>query len=97
GRAADPELRLDPLAQDAAEQVRPRIVGRNPDARRRGLPGEKGRVGLAADGQAVEKVDSRVTQEGVADGQPFRRLERARLAAAEGEGRGPRDVARERG
>ena len=60
------------------------------------MGGEPGAVGDGSLGQTVEEVDPGVAQEGVAHRQSLGRLERARRAAAEGEGLRPRDMARER-
>ena len=59
GRAADPEMGLDPLAEEPAEDVGPRVVRRDPQARRLRLPGEQGRVRRAAERQAVIEIDRR--------------------------------------
>ncbi len=42
GRAADPEMRLDPLAEEPAEDVGPGVVRRHPHARRLRLRGRRG-------------------------------------------------------
>ncbi len=81
GGAADAELRLDALDQDAAENIAPAIVGGEADAGSRGGGGERLAVRLAA-GQRRQQVDAGETLERRGDAQPFRRRERVGRAAA---------------
>ena len=96
GRPADPEARLDPLAQDPAEHVRPGVVRGDPQARVLRLTGEQRHVRRAPERQAVIEVDPGMAQKRLAHAQPLGRLERARLAAAEGEARRARHIGGER-
>ncbi len=61
-----------------------------------GLPGEKAGVRIAPRRQAVVEVDSGMAAERLAHRKAFRRLERARSAAAEDEAFGARDMGGER-
>ena len=80
-----PELRLDPLDQDAAEEVGPGVVRRGADAGRRGRAGERVAVGRAVGVEGRQQVDAGVSAKASATRQPLRLGERIGLAAAEGE------------
>ena len=91
-----PRLGSTRSLEDPAEHVRPGVVRGDPQARRLGLPREQRRVRLALDRQAVIEVDPGMAEEGVAHAQALGRLERARLATAEGEGFRAGDMGGER-
>ena len=95
-RPADPEPRLDAFAQDAAENVRPGVVGRDADADFLGLTGENRSVRFPSRGQAFQKIDSRMALKRLAHADAFRRLERVGLPAAKFEPLRARDMGRER-
>ena len=84
-------MRLDPLDQDAAEDVRPGVVRGDPDAGGAGRGGEALAVGRAG-GKRGEQVDAGVARESVGDRQALGRGERVGALPAEASARSRRPL-----
>ncbi len=69
-RPAEPEMRFDPVGQDAAEHVRPAIVGRRAETGGACRGGEARTVSRGAV-ERRQEVDAGVTREGFDDADPF--------------------------
>ena len=80
------KIGLDPLHDDAAEQVRPGVVRGSPKPCLRQAGGQVLPVGRAGRIDGGEKVDAGETLEGFGDAQAFRLQERVGLMAAKAPG-----------
>ena len=83
------ELRLDPLDQDAAEDVGPGVVGGDADAGRCAAARRARRGRPARRCERRQQVDAGIAREGLGDGEPLRRGERI-----DGRGRETRTASR---